>query len=359
MLIKTEICSIRNEKRIALLFDYDEEVITLVKQIEGRKWSASNKFWHIPFFENYLGKLSLKFHGKLKFIEDTETKQESITVTKPTFPVEYIETLKLKNYNEATIITYQQHFQRFLNFFNSTRPEDIPFGEIRQYILYLVEKKKYSVSSQNNSINAIRFYYNNIINRPIDDFYIPRPRRAKTIPKILNEQEVSKILKNIKNLKNKCMIYLIYSAGLSPSELTFLKIKDIDSDKMKIFVSSSTGDKDRFVILSEKVLNLLRKYFKRYKPREWLFESKPGQQYSKRNLQKSFKEAVDKSEITKPATLSILKNSFAVHLLEKGVDIRYIQQMLGHKHSKTTFRYLKVSKRDISAIQSPLDNLDV
>ena len=275
------------------------------------------------------------------------------------FPPAYIETLESLGYNESTIITYQQHFQRFLDFFENITPEMIPLDEIRQYILYLIEEKKYSASSQNNAISAIKFYYTKVINSKIDDFYIPRPRKAKTIPKILNKIEVSIILRNVQNLRNKCMIFLIYSAGLSLSELVYLKIADINSEKMKIFVSSATGEKDRFVVLSEKILILLREYFKIYKPREWLFESKPGEQYSKRNLQKAFKAAVDKSGIKKPATLSILKNSFAVHLLEKGVDIRYIQQMLGHKHSKTTLKYLKVSKRDLSAIQSPLDNLDV
>jgi len=273
--------------------------------------------------------------------------------------MKYLRAMKLHNYNESTIITYKQHFQQFLKFFEYSKPDEIPFGEIRQYILYLIEEKKYSASSQNNAINAIKLYYNKVINREIDDFYLPRPRRAKTIPKILNEQEVSKILKNINNLRNKCMVFLIYSAGLSPSEVTYLKIANIDSNKMKIFISSAKGDKDRYVILAEKILNLLREYFKMYKPTEWLFESKPGQRYSKRSLQKSFQIAVKKSGIIKPATLSILKNSFAVHLLEKGVDVRYIQQMLGHKHSKTTMRYLRVSKRDLSAIKSPLDDLDV
>jgi len=271
----------------------------------------------------------------------------------------YIRGMKLHDYNDASIKTYKQYFQRFLKYFDNKSPKEIPLDDIRQYILYLVEKRKLSSTAQNQSISAIKFYFNNVIHKPIDDFYLPRPRRPKTIPKILNEEEVSKILKSIDDLRNKCMIYLIYSAGLSPSEITYLKIKNIDSDKMKIFVSSAKGKKDRFVILSEKILNLLREYFKKYKPHEWLFESKPGQQYSKRNLQKAFKAAVDKSGITKPATLSILKNSFAVHLLEKGVDIRYIQQMLGHKHSKTTMKFLRVSKRDLSAIQSPLDSLDV
>ena len=273
--------------------------------------------------------------------------------------MKYLQAMELHNYNESTIITYQQHFQQFLKFFEYSKPDKIPLGEIRQYILYLIEEKEYSATSQNNAINAIKFYYNKVINREVDDFYLPRPRRAKTIPKILNEQEVSKILKNINNLRNKCMVFLIYSAGLSPSEVTYLKIADIDSNKMKIFISSAKGDKDRYVILAKKILNLLREYFKIYKPTEWLFESKPGQRYSKRSLQKSFQIAVKKSGVIKPATLSILKNSFAVHLLEKGVDVRYIQQMLGHKHSKTTMRYLRVSKRDLSAIKSPLDDLDV
>ena len=155
------------------------------------------------------------------------------------------------------------------------------------------------------------------------------------------------------------MIYLIYSAGLTPSEVTYIKIDDVNSDKMQIFISSARGNKDRFVILSKKLLNLLRKYFVQYKPHKWLFESKPGKQYSKRKIQKSFKNAVKKSGITKPATLTILKNSFAVQLIEKGVDIRFVQQMLGHKHSKTTMKYLKVSKRDLSIIKSPLDNLEI
>jgi len=271
----------------------------------------------------------------------------------------YIKFLKSKDYNVSTIRTYQQHLKRFLNYFNGIEPTDIPFDEIRQYILYLVEEIKCSESVQNNTINAIKIYYNNVLNKPIDDFYIPRPRRAKTIPKILNESEVSRILKSIDNLRDKCMIFLIYSADLSPSEVVYVKIAHIDSNNMKIFMSSAKGNKDRYVILSDKLLKLLREYLKKYRPREWLFESNPGLRYSKRSLQKSFQFAVRKSGITKPATLTILKHSFAVHLLEKGFDVRYIQQMLGHKHAKTTMKYLRVSKRDLSAIQSPLDSLDV
>jgi site-specific recombinase XerD len=359
MIIRTRACIIKNERRIALLFDYNEDVMILVKQIEGRKWSASNKFWHIPLQENYLEIINKKFTGKLEFIESTKTNTEPKKTFKNHLPSEYIETLKLKNYSESTIQTYRLHFQRFLKYYKNTKLENITHEQIRQYLLYLVEKKKYSVSSQNNAINSIKFYYTQMLHQEINDYYIPRPHKSKTIPRILNEQEVSLILKSVTDLRNKCMIFLIYSAGLTPGEIQYLKPDQIDSGNMKIFISSAKGEKDRFVVLSDKVLNLLRDYFRRYKPQEWLFESRPGKQYSKRTLQKAFKAAVQKSGLTKPATLSILKNSFAVHLLERGVDIRYIQKMLGHKHSKTTMKFLKVSKRDLKAIQSPLDSLDI
>jgi integrase/recombinase XerD len=292
-------------------------------------------------------------------IKIRDEKPEKKRFSKSLFPPAYIKTLKLMDYNESTIKTYQQHFQLFINYFKNTDPEEINFNEVRQYILYLVKKKKYSVSSQNNAINSIKFYYTHVLHQEIDDYYLPRPKREKRLPQILNEQEVSRILKCIPDLRAKCMIFLIYSAGLTPSEVTYIKVEDIDSDKMQIFISSARSNKDRYVILSKKVLILLRKYFKQYKPKEWLFENYSGKQFPKRTLQKIFQDAVMESNIKKKATLTILKNSFAVHLIEKGVDIRYIQQMLGHKHSKTTMKYLRVSKKDLSAIKSPLDSLDV
>lgn len=303
-------CWIDDIKRIALIFPYDRNVITLIKQIEGRNWSVSQKCWHIPYRENYLAFLNEQFLGKLEFIESTSSQ---LIEKKPDFPTGYLKTLKLLGYSEPTIKTYQGHFQRFLNYFPKTKLEDITPDEIREYIIYLVETKKYSISSQNNSINAIRFYYSKVQYQEIEEFYLPRPHKAKTIPHILNEQEVSLILKNVCDLRDKCMIFLIYSAGLTPSEILYLKPEQIDSKNMKIFISSATGDKDRYVVLASKILNLLREYFLKYKPKEWLFEAFPGKQYSKRNLQKAFQTAVQKSGIAKPATLTILKNSFAVH----------------------------------------------
>ncbi len=359
MLIKTRSCNIRNERRIALIFDYDEDIIKLVKQIEGRKWSASNKFWHIPFFENYLEKLNLKFNSKLEFIKDTDTKQEYKKNAVHSFPAEYIETLKLKNYSESTIQTYRLHFQRFLKYYKNTKLENIIHEQIRQYLLYLVNEKKYSTSAQNQAINSIKFYYEKVLGKPVEKYYVPRPRKEKKLPEVLSEEEVTKILKQIKNLKHKCIIYLIYSAGLRLTEVVHLKISDIQSDRKQIFIRSAKGNKDRYVILSETILKMLRPYYQQYKPSDWLFESRPGMQFSKRAIQKIFKKAVIKSGIIKTATIHTLRHSFATHLLEHGTDIRYVQHLLGHKNLKTTERYTHVSKKAINRIKSPLDELEL
>jgi site-specific recombinase XerD len=345
--VETKVGIINNKKRICLYFQYNPTIINLIKQIEGRKWSASNKFWHIPYQENAIKILNEQFKGKLEFNKKVEV------------PAEYIDTLNKLDYSEPTIKSYQNHFKLFLRYYADIKPENINPKQIRKYIVYLVETKQYSASSQNNAINAIRFYYTKVLGLELEEFYTPRPHRTKSIPKILNEKEVALILKNLSELREKCMVFLVYSAGLNPSEIIYLKPKNIDSQKMKIFINSAKKDKDRYVVLADKLLILLREYFQKYKPKEWLFESNPGKQYSKRRLQKAFQIAVKKSGINKPATLTILKNSFAVHLIEKGVDIRYIQQMLGHKYSKTTMKYLKVSKRDLKSIKSPLDSLEI
>ena len=338
-------------KRCVLHFPYDKNTISLVKQIEGRKWSASNKFWHIPYQKNIISVLHDKFKGKLEFIKDTETKLD--------FPPEYIETLKLKNYSEPTIKTYRLHFHRFLKYYQNTKLKDITHEQIRKYLLYLLEEKKYSTSAQNQAINSIKFYYEKVLGKPVEKYYVPRPRKEKRLPEVLSEEEVTRILKQIKNLKHKCIIYLIYSAGLRLTEVVHMRISDIHSDRKQIFIKSAKGNKDRYGILSETIIELLRKYYKEYKPRFWLFEGKPGEQYSKRKIQRALKNAVEKTGIKKKATIHTLRHSFATHLLEHGTDLRYIQELLGHKSSRTTEIYTHVTNFAKTKIVSPLDNLDL
>ncbi len=343
-------CLIRDEKRIALIFKYNTEIISLVKEIEGRKWSASNKFWHIPYLDNYQKLLNKQFKGKLEFIEQKKDTK---------FPLEYLETLNLKNYSVATIKTYRLHFKRFLSYYSDIPLEKISHEQIRKYLLYLVQEKHYSTSAQNQAINSIKFYYEKVLGKPVEKYYVPRPRKAKRLPEVLSEEEVTRILKQIKNLKHKCIIYLIYSAGLRLTEVVHLKITDINSDRKQIFIRSAKGNKDRYVILSDTILELLREYYKRYKPKKWLFESKPEFQYSRRRIQRILKAAVEKAGVKKKATIHTLRHSFATHLLEHGTDLRYIQELLGHKSSKTTEIYTHVTHVAKNRIISPLDNLNL
>ncbi|MCK4359505.1 MAG: tyrosine-type recombinase/integrase [Candidatus Cloacimonetes bacterium] len=286
-------------------------------------------------------------------MEKTEPEKPS----KNHFPNEYIETLQLKNYSEPTIKTYRLHFKMFLKYHQNTKLEAFTHEQIRQYLLYLVNEKKYSTSAQNQAINSIKFYYEKVLGKPVEKYYVPRPRKEKKLPQVLSENEVTIILKQIKNLKHKCIIYLIYSAGLRLTEVVHLKISDIQSDRKQIFIRSAKGNKDRYVILSDIILNLLRRYYKEYHPKEWLFEGRSGEKFSKRVIQKIFKAAVIKSGVNKPATIHTLRHCFATHLLEHGTDLRYVQHLLGHKNLKTTERYTHVSKNAIDRIKSPLDVL--
>ncbi len=296
----------------------------------------------------------------------------------------YIDLLNEKGYSIPTINAYRAHLQRFLNYLKEKELYVINQREVRNYLLFLINEKHYSTSAQNNVINALKIFFSEYLNIEIDDNNFPRPRKEKKLPKTLSKNEVKTIFNCTKDIRIKCMIYFVYSAGLSPSEISYLKITDIDSKQMRVFISSPKDssrrlsnngktksnnfvnddktnlvENGRYVFLSNKVLESLREYYKIYKPKYWLFESSDGKQFPKRTFQKAFQNVVKKSGINKEVTLTILKNSFAVHLLESGVDIRFVQEILGHKSSKTTMRYLKVSKRDLNTILSPLDNLDI
>ena len=171
--------------------------------------------------------------------------------------------------------------------------------------------------------------------------------------------DISKILEATKNLKHKTILLLIYSAGLRLNELLELRIGDIDSEAMRIHIRFGKGKKDRYVMLSENVLELLREYYKVYKPNDYLIEGQNGGKYSPKSVQSVFKKSLQKSVVNKRATVHTLRHSFATHLLDDGTDIRYIQELLGHKRLETTQIYTHVSSHSINKIKSPADKLKI
>jgi integrase/recombinase XerD len=187
--------------------------------------------------------------------------------------------------------------------------------------------------------------------------FIQRPRREKRLPNVLSKNEVKSILEAPTNLKHRAMLSLIYACGLRRSELLSLTKFDIDSKRMVVIIRMAKGKKDRIVPLSPKILSLLRDYYKSYNPKEFLFEGQGGGEYSEKSLENVFKQSLLKANNKKPVTLHWLRHSYATHLLESGTDLRYIQDLLGHKSSKTTEIYTHVSTKNIQNIRSPFDDL--
>ena len=216
-----------------------------------------------------------------------------------------------------------------------------------------------SASYQNQAINAIKFYYERVLGGQRKFYFLQRPDKERALPTVLSTTEVTTILKATQNLKHRAILTVIYSAGLRVGELINLKIKDIDSERKQIRVEQSKGKKDRYTLLSMKTLELLRVYFKEYRPQLYLFEGQDGGQYTARSVQAFFAEICHKAGIKKKVKVHTLRHSFATHLLENGTDLRYIQVLLGHESTKTTEIYTHVTTKGFEQIKSPLDDLDI
>ena len=265
--------------------------------------------------------------------------------------------LRFKRYSPNTISTYISCLEQFNRFIKS---EKLQINEpvIYQYLMGLVAKG-YSRSSQNQHINAIKFYLEKVLKQKQKSYYIERPLKKRMLPTVLSEQEIQLIFSNIKNLKHKAILSLIYSSGIRIGEALNLTINDLDSDRMLISIRRGKGEKDRMVPMASNVLKLLRVYYKEYKPVNYLFNGNENGPYSATSVRNVLKRAVYKSYIKKNVTPHTLRHSYATHLLEKGTDLRYIQVILGHSSVKTTEIYTHVSTKNLQAIKSPIEEMQL
>lgn len=206
-------------------------------------------------------------------------------------------------------------------------------------------------------LNAIKFYFEQVLHKP--DFFaeIPRPKKPSTLPKVLGQKEIKRIFDTVQNQKHLLMLQLCYGMGLRVSEVVNLKVSNIDSGRMQVLIEAGKGKKDRYVPLPSAVLDLLREYYKAYRPKIYLFEGRYGGQYSIRSVQAVFKNAMKAAKVNKPIGIHGLRHSYATHLLEYGTDMSFIQQLLGHKDIKTTMLYAKVGNAQLNAVKSPLDRI--
>ena len=265
--------------------------------------------------------------------------------------------LQLRNYSPQTVAAYLRCVAQFAQYFR-TSPDRLGPEHVRQYQLYLVQERHVSWSLVMQTVCALRFFYHVTLGQPHMLTYIPQPKRPKTLPTILSQAEVAILLRTPRRLKTRTILTTLYAAGLRVSELCQLQVTDIDSSRMVLCIRQGKGQQDRCIMLSPRLLTLLRQYWQRYKPRTWLFPGpKPGQPLSRRTVYALCREAGIKAQLRKPIHPHTLRHAFASHLLEMGVDLRRLQLLLGHQSLRTTSRYLHVTPQALAAIPSPLDTL--
>ncbi len=371
----------RKREVIFILFPFNDKLNTAVKTQTPASWSQTKGKWYI--FESEFNKN--KFYTALEplatfdFSALNRTKSESIlnispeiqpnckkkdTHLKPfsqdflTKISEFQLWMKHKRYSESTINSYADCLKVFLAFIWPKPLLEVNNSDMIDFVNQYIIAKNLSYAYQNQVINGTKLFFREIVKCEFEVDKIERPRHELKLPNVLSKAEVSLILKSHANIKHKAMLSLIYACGLRRSELLNLKPVDIDSKRGLIMIKKAKGNKDRVAPLTLKIIEMLREYYRLYKPKVWLFEGNaPGERYSEQSLQSILKQALEKCKITKPVTLHWLRHSYATHLLESGTDLRYIQELLGHRSSKTTEIYTHVSSHYLQKIKSPYDDL--
>lgn len=343
--------------RILVSFSYDPKCVTKVKSIEGHRWHPDKKYWSFPYSKDILKKILSAFTGENINIDHSLQGLIKETAKNKNFE-DLRRELVSRKYSPKTVKAYLYYNRDMLKLIGKSS-FNVKESDIKNYLLYLVEEKKAATSTLNIAINALKFYYGIMLKRKF--FYeIKRPRKDKKLPVVLSEEEVAKILSLVNNIKHKAILMLIYSAGLRVSEVVKLRPENIDRERKLIHIKGAKGRKDRYTMLSDVALAALRDYLKKHSPQSWLFAgAKIERHISTRTVQAIFEQACASANIIKNVGVHSLRHSFATHLLESGTDLRYIQELLGHKNSKTTEIYTHVSNKSLGKIKSPLDNLDL
>ena len=263
--------------------------------------------------------------------------------------------LELKGFSEKTCQCYLRGVRQFVRHYQRC-PSELGTEEIRTYLHYLITERGLSQSYVNQAYSALKFFYVTTLGRTWDVRRIPRSKRARKLPIVLSQEELSSLFSATRNRKHRVILVTLYSAGLRLSEGTHLQVGDLDSDRMTIRVCAGKGAKDRYTVLAQRTLDLLRAYWRLERPGTWLFPGQQaGQPLSERSVQKILAKSRVEAGITKAITVHSLRHSFATHLLESGVDIYHIQRLLGHTTVKTTAGYLHLTPRELAQVISPLD----
>lgn len=355
---------------------YDKKWISELKQYGRPYYDPVKKEWHLPatriiidsltdYFSNERIKVIIKKAVKPHIVREVreniinEIRQRELSGNINKNIHDLYQFLKEQRYSKHTLDSYISHLELFFKYFKSKNTGEITNDDISDFMDSVIIKQGYSASFQNQLLSAIKAYYSYHGRGKLNLEEIKRPRKSRPLPQVLSKEEVTRILQSTRNVKHRLLLYIIYSCGLRRSEVINIKLTDLNRDRKTLHIRSGKGNVDRVVPVSDKVWRKLDEYIIAYQPSGYLFEGQNGGQYSAGSVYHVFCQAANRAGIEKDLGVHSLRHSYATHLHEGGLDIRYIQELLGHKSSKTTEIYTHVSRRNLLSINNPLDDLDV
>lgn len=362
------------DKQLILKMPKDEVDIEFIRTFKYVRWDKGSYRWVIPNYGQNLKLLQSYFNSRLAYVVYKEAaspklipsiKPEEVIASLPPLASESLSKIEQfkrwmehKRYSPSTINTYVHAITVFLQFIQPKTSDEATNDDMQRFVYQYMIPHRLSFSYQNQAVNAAKLFFKTIRGSKLEVEQLERPRREHKLPNVLSKEEVAAILSASPNLKHRAMLSLIYACGLRRSELLNLKFGNVDSKRHLLIIVNAKGKKDRVVPISDKVIAMLREYYKVYRPAVWLFEGQePGEPYSETSLRKVLKFSLRLANVNKPATLHWLRHSYATHLLESGTDLRYIQELLGHKSSRTTEIYTHVSEKSLQKVKSPFDDL--
>lgn len=391
----------RGQQCIGIYFEKNGAIQSAIQKDAAAKWSKTNRCWYVLCNgENYLrlktaleNKVELEIGELKKFliekkknnppqtssfqnklVSKTEVKKNTAIPSRPSSQLNYPHTLSkenkealqqftrqlnLKAYSPSTIRTYTNEFIQFLNTIKDKAAKVFSTSRLKDYFEYCYQKLRLSENTLHSRINAMKFYYEQVLNREKFFWEIPRPKKQLILPKVISKEKIATLINSIENLKHKTIIMLTYACGLRVSEVVSLKVRHIDGQRKMLFIERGKGKKDRVVSLSPNMLIMLREYYKQYKPMDYLFEGQSENEHlTTRSIQNVLQKAKEKAGIKQEGSMHMLRHSFATHLLDKGIDVVFIQKLLGHNSIKTTLGYLHVTNKDLVHILSPLEDIE-
>ncbi len=357
----------RKCSQIGLHFTYNSILKSIVKTIPGMSWSTTLKLWYLKNTPDNLKLIFFHFKAHAQIdssaifnpkpaLRGIEKSVRILSEAHKTVLNGFFKYLKGKRYSESTVATYTFLIADFVSFYDARALESLNNRDVELFIESFYIKKSYAISTQRQFVSALKLFVAYYPDMNIDDLKLERPKRSKILPTVLSQSQVIDLLKVSKNLKHRAILALIYSAGLRISELIDLELKCIYVDRKQLVIKNAKGRKDRYVVLADSFIPLLQNYFMTYRPKRYFVEGPNDGKYSASSIRKFLARYCKDAHIYSTVTPHTLRHSYATHLLEQGINLRYIQELLGHSRPETTMIYTHVARKDILEIKSPLDS---